>query len=113
MAEETSEHLRVSSPSNTAVKYTISSRTRKPTKVLVFLRHAFRLIVAFYTVLATVTKLQLTFASEVDATVKTMLQMTLMSSILGLIIQNVEWWVLCITSLITLYLCVKRDYTGW
>lgn len=111
MAESTSQHLRISSSSNTAVKYTVSSRTREPAKIVIILRHVFRLVVAFYTVLATLAKLQLTFMSEIDQHVKQMLDITLMHTFLRLIIDNAHWWVLCITSLITLYLCVRRDYT--
>lgn len=113
MDDQTSDHLRISSPSNTAVKYTISSRTREPAKFVVILRHALRIIVAFYTTLATIAKLQLTFAFEIDQTVEQLLDITLMSGFVRLVMDNAQWWVLCITSLLTLYLCVRRDYTGW
>jgi len=112
MSETTSQHLHISSPSNTAVIYTISSRTREPAKFVTILRHTFRIVVAFYTTLATVAKLQLTFASEIDQVVEQMLDVTLMQGFLRLIIDHAQWWVMCLTSLLTLYLCVKRDYTG-
>jgi len=113
MAEQTSEHLRVASPSNTAVKYTISSRTREPAKFVSILRHVFRIVVAFYTTVATIAKLQMTLAREIDPDVEQILESTLLYRLLRLIIDNAPWWVLCITSLFTLYLCVRRDYTGW
>lgn len=112
MAESTSRHLRISSSSNTAVNYTVSSRSREPAKVVTILQHVFRIVVAFYTTLATIAKLQLTFGSEIDQAVEQLLNVTLLHGFLRLIIDNAQWWVLCITSLIALYLCVRRDYTG-
>ncbi len=113
MAEGTSEHLRVSSSSSTAVKYTVSSRTREPARLVTILRHIFRIVVAFYTILATIAKLHLTFSSEIDESIEMLLDVTFMHGYLQLIVDDTQWWALCITSLLTLYLCVKRDYTGW
>ncbi|KAK5954104.1 hypothetical protein OHC33_004676 [Knufia fluminis] len=91
MDDQTTDHLRISSPSNTAVKYTISSRTREPAKFVVILRHALRIIVAFYTTLATIAKLQLTFAFEIDQTVEQLLDITLMSGFVRLVMDNAQW----------------------
>lgn len=112
MSEDISQHLRVSLPSNTAVEFTISSRLKEPAKAIVLLRHALRLIIASYTALATIAKLQLTFSTGISQQIDDLLQASLLDSFLRLIIVNAAWWILSITSLLTLYLCVKRDYTG-
>lgn len=112
MSEHISQHLQISSPSSTAVEFTISSRTRKSAKAVTLLRHALRLIVASYTFLATITKLQMTFSTGTNQYIDYLLQASLLNSFLRLIIDSAPWWVLSVTSLLTLYLCVKRDYTG-
>lgn len=112
MSEHISQHLQISSPSSTAVDFTISSRTRKSAKAVTLVRHILRLIVASYTALATITKLQMTFSTGINQYVDYLLQASLLSSFLRLIIDSAPWWVLSVTSLLTLYLCVKRDYTG-
>lgn len=113
MDEQPSQHLKITSPSSAAVKYTISSRAHEPALLVVLVKHLFRIIVAFYTVLATIAKLQRTFSSEINPVIAELLRLTLLNNFLLLIIDNAQWWVLCLTSLITLYLCVRRDYTGW
>ena len=110
--EVTSQHLRISSPSSTAVRYTISSRANGPSKVVIFLRHVFRIVVAFYTALATTAKLQLTFASDIDPAVEELLQLTMLHGFLRPIIDNAQWWLLCITSLVTLYRFVNSPTQG-
>ena len=109
---EISQYLKITSPSSTAVQYTVSSRPAKPRLIVTALKHAFRLVVAFYTLLATIAKLQATFRLGVSPIVEEALDTTLLSNVLRFVIENVQWWILCTTSLITLYLCIRRDYTG-
>lgn len=112
MSEQTSQHLRITSPSDTAVRYTVSSRTKEPSGAIIFIRHAFRAIVACYTILATIVKLQETFYDGISQSAERLLALSLMNGFLQSLIRNFQWWILCLTSLVTLYLCVRRDYTG-
>lgn len=112
MSEQVSQHLRISSPSTTAVNFTVSSRTRQPPRALILMKHTLRLIVAFYAILVTLTKYQTTLLGEVQPYVETCLQWTLLEHFLRLIIDSFEWWTLSATTVLALYLCMRRDYTG-
>ena len=109
---QTSQHLRISSPSDTAVEYTISSRTGQSSWVITILRNVFRIVVMCYTALATIAKIQTTFYNGTSASVELLLQISQINGFLFTILDSIPWWVLSITSLAIFYLCVKRDYTG-
>jgi len=94
------------------VSYTASSRTKTPAKVLDYLQHSFRIIIASYTIVATIAKFQLTYYSELDWTVQLLVEWSLLDKFMHAIIGRVEWWMLSVTTLITLYLCIRRNYTG-
>lgn len=111
MPVQVSQHMSISSPSNTAVSYTVSSRTKTPARLLVYLQHSLRIIVAAYAIVATAAKLQLRFYSELSTHTELLVKWTLLDKFLQLT-TSVEWWVLSVTTLITLYLCVRRNYTG-
>lgn len=114
MSEQISQHLHVSSPSQTAVKYTVSSRTRQPPIAVTVLKHILRVVIAFYAVLATTTKLQITSsnANEIHPYIQLCLQWTLMDQFFYSTIDKVEWWTVLATTALTLYLCMRRDYVG-
>lgn len=109
MADSTSQYLRVSSPSATAVKYTVSSRPNEPAKVVSAIRYVIRIVAVVCALLALIAKLEVhIFATGIH----TLLSLTLFGGILQSIIDGLEWWILLITSFLTLYLCIRRDHTG-
>lgn len=112
MSEQISQHLRVSSPSPTAVNYTVSSRARQPSTVVILLKYLVRILIVFYAMLATLVKLQVTFYDEVHPYVQLCCQWTLVDQLLHLIIDKLEWWMLSISTALTIYLCLRRDYIG-
>lgn len=113
MSEQVSQYLRVSSPSSTAVKYTVSSSTREPTMVITVIKYALRVAVAFYAVLALIAKLELTFSAGLSFTTTILLKVSLLNGLLQAVLDSLEWWVVLVTSFFTLYLCVRRGNIGW
>lgn len=112
MSEQISQHMRISSSFKTAVSFTVSSRTKTPSKIVEYLQHTFRIIVASYAIFATIVKFQLTYYSELDLSVRLLLEWSLLDKFMHAIVGRVEWWMLSVTTLITLYLCIRRNYTG-
>lgn len=112
MSEQISQHLRVSSPSPTAVNYTVSSRARHPSTAVTLLKHMVRVFIVFYAVLATLVKLQITLFDEVHTYVQLCCEWTLVEQFVHLITDKLEWWMLLMSTAVTIYLCLRRDYIG-
>lgn len=113
MSEQISQYLRISAPSSTAVKYTVSSSARRPAKAITVFRHTLRVVVAFYALLALVAKLELTFSAGLSFSTNIVLNLALFSGVLKVVIHSLEWWVLLVTSLLTVYVCIQRGHIGW
>lgn len=102
--------LRITSPSPTAVKFTISSRASDTSFLVSTLRHGFRLFVVFYTVLCTIAKLQFTIPIIEDE-LQSLLSF-MVPEMVQRIIEIVPWWVMGVICLGIVWFCVRRDYTG-
>ena len=102
--------LRITSPSPTAVKFTISSRASDPSFLVSTLRHGFRLFVVFYTVLCTIANLQFTIPSIEDE-LQSLLSF-MVPDMVQRVVEMVPWWVMGVICLGIIWLCVRRDYTG-
>lgn len=107
-------HFTIHSPSPSTISYTTSSLSSPRSKPSIFFRHICRIVVTFYAILTIVLKAQDSF-EEFDRfkeQIDFLTQYSLVGNFLARISQSLNWWGLCFTTLITLYLCLKRDYVG-
>ena len=108
-------YLKVRSPSPSSISYTASSISSPRSLLLNALRHSIRVVVSFYAILALLSKAQddgLMDAIDLSIPVPLLLHYSLIGDFIRGTAQSFNWWFLCFTSLLTLYLCLRRDYTG-
>lgn len=106
-------HLEVEAPSATTVSYVVTSKKRPKPRALVFIGYALRLVIVFHIVLLNLCKAQSTGNPITNnAYTKALFRLTIIDGFLQRLATGTEWWVLGIGSAATLWLCLRRPYTG-
>lgn len=76
-------------------------------------RHALRIVVSLYTILASLAKAQqYELPRELDDHVNYLLDHCLIGDFITAIVEGLEWWLVAVASTAILYACLRRDYTG-
>src|SRR5271170_5217735 len=113
MFSRSSHRLSIRSPSSTTISYTVSDRLHPASRILTPLKHAIRVILISYVLLADLAKVQSSFnISGLDSSVEILLNVSLIGSFIRGVAKSYDWWVLLLCTASTLWLCLRRDYTG-
>jgi hypothetical protein len=106
------EHLTIQSPSSTTVSYTVSNASSSVTtssKALSYLQGTLRICVCVYVLLVDVATVDVTFGPRA---LSALLRLSWVEDPARSIAKVLDWRVTAVLSLVILYLCMRRRYTG-
>ncbi|KAK5028333.1 hypothetical protein LTS07_006424 [Exophiala sideris] len=109
------QYLEVHLPSPTTVSFVVTTRRQDTSKLrsrlLTLFRHVCRIVLVFYAFLINLAKAQQIFSfSRLQTYADLCLKFTLGSSLVKLVADRLEWWIIVPASLFVVYLCLRRDY---
>ena len=107
-------HLEIQAPSSTTVCYHVRNNKQSSSRTLGAVKHALRLIVAFHVSLLILAKVNGTVPSGLDVRPLTeaLFSLTFLDSVIFNLAVRLNWGAATALSIVVLYLCVRRDYTG-
>lgn len=105
--------LTIDSPSPTTISYSVSNKRHPKSKLVARLRATARVVLISYAILIDLAKakanIDLRYASDyIDLISK----FSLTNPLVQLAASYVDWWILAVLTVITLYVCLRRNYTG-
>lgn len=113
MLSRPSTTLSILSPSPTTISFLVSNKRHPKSKLVSRLRATARVVLISYALLIDVAKAQTildlgSFSSYVDI----ILRFSLTNPLVHVVAGYADWWVLGLLTLLTLYVCLRRNYTG-
>jgi hypothetical protein len=112
MLARPAQHLTIRSPSSTTVSYTVSNASSSVTtssKALSYLQGTLRICVCICILLVNVATAEAIFAPRA---LSALLRLSLIEDAARSIAKVLDWRVTAVLSLVILYLCIRRRYTG-
>jgi hypothetical protein len=106
------QHLTIQSPSSTTISYTVSNASSNVTtssKALSYLQGTLRICVCIYVLLVNVATTEVIFAPRA---LSTLLRLGLIEDAARSIAKVLDWRITAVLSLVILYFCMRRGYTG-
>jgi hypothetical protein len=113
MIARPSKTLTVDSPSPTTVSYSVSNKRHPKSKLIARLRATARVVLICYALLIDLAKAQKTIGlGPVSSYTDLILKFSLTNPLVQLVASHADWWILAVLTAITLYVCLRRNYTG-
>lgn len=112
MIARPSNTLTIESPSPTTVSYSVSNKRHPKSKLVARLRGTARVVLISYAVLIDFAKAQTILdLGHASRYVDLLLKISLTNPLVQIVAGYADWWVLAILTAITLYVCLRRNYT--
>jgi hypothetical protein len=102
--------LTITSPSPTTISYSVSNKRHPKSKAIARLRATARVVLIGYALLIDVAKAQT--GSTTSWYIDLLLKISLTNPLVQIVATYADWWVLGLFTLLTLYVCLRRNYTG-
>lgn len=113
MIARPSKTLTIDSPSPTTVSYSVSNKRHPKSKLVARVRATARVVLVSYAILIDLSKAQtIVDLGYVKWHVDLLLKISLTNPLVQIVASYAEWWVLATLTAITLYVCLRRNYTG-
>lgn len=113
MIARPSHTLTIDSPSPTTIAYSVSNKRHPKSKLVARLRATARVVLISYAILIDFAKAQaLVELGSESWYIGLILKFSLTNPLVQLVASYADWWILAILTIITLYVCLRRNYTG-
>ena len=113
MIARPSNKLTIDSPSPTTVSYGVSNKRHPKSRLVARLRATARVVLISYAILIDFAKARrIVDLGAASWYIDLVSKFSLTNPLVQLVASYADWWVLAIFTVITLYVCLRKNYTG-